>query len=65
MKNTFSALLKLLYNYRLTTDFQNVDQYTGGKWLIHDTKQHKENQLHRQSKTMIKGLITVGRELRQ
>ena len=23
-------------------DFQKVDKHTGGKWLIHDTKRHKE-----------------------
>ena len=26
-------------------NFQNVDQHTGGMWLIHDTKRHKDNQL--------------------
>ena len=26
-------------------DFQNVDQHTGGKWLIHGTKRSKDNQL--------------------
>ena len=26
-------------------DFQQVDQHTGGKWLIHDTKHGKDNQL--------------------
>ena len=26
-------------------DFQKVDQHTGGKWLIHGTKRHKDNQL--------------------
>ena len=26
-------------------DFQKVDQYAGGKWLIHDTKRRKDNQL--------------------
>ena len=25
--------------------FQNVDQHTGGKRLIHGTKRHKDNQL--------------------
>ena len=24
---------------------QKVDQHTGGKWLIHDPKRHKDNQL--------------------
>ena len=26
-------------------DFQNMDQHTRGKWLIHGTKRHKDNQL--------------------
>ena len=26
-------------------DFQKVDQYTGGKLLIHSTKHHKDSQL--------------------
>ena len=26
-------------------DLQKVDQHTGGKWLIHNTKHHKDNQL--------------------
>ena len=29
----------------LKIDFQKVDQHAGGKWLIHDTKRHKDNQL--------------------
>ena len=26
-------------------DFQNMDQHTGTKWLIHGTKHHKDNPL--------------------
>ena len=26
-------------------DFQKVDKHAGGKWLIHDTKRRKDNQL--------------------
>ena len=26
-------------------DFQKMDQHAGGKWLIHDTKRRKDNQL--------------------
>ena len=26
-------------------NFQLVDQHAGGKWLIHDTKRRKDNQL--------------------
>ena len=29
----------------LEFDFQKVDQHAGGKWLIHDTKRRKDNQL--------------------
>ena len=29
----------------LKFDFQKVDQHAGGKWLIHDTKRCKDNQL--------------------
>ena len=31
--------------YRFKLDFQKVDQHTGGKWLIHDSKRRKDNQL--------------------
>ena len=31
--------------YHFKQDFQKVDQHTGGKWLIHSTKCHKDNQL--------------------
>ena len=29
----------------LKIDFQKVDQHARGKWLIQDTKRHKDNQL--------------------
>ena len=29
-------------NCCLKFDFQKVDQHAGGKWLIHDTKRHKD-----------------------
>ena len=32
-------------NCCLEFDFQMVDQHAGGKWLIHDTKRRKDNQL--------------------
>ena len=35
--------LQTYYNFKL--DFQTVDQHTGGKWLTHGTKRHKDNQL--------------------
>ena len=36
---------KLEPNWCLKINFQKVDQYAGGKLLIHDTKRHKDNQL--------------------
>ena len=36
---------KLQTYYRFKLDFQKVDQHTAGKWLIHGTKRHKDNQL--------------------
>ena len=35
--------LQTYYHFKL--DLQKVDQHTGGKWLIHGTKRHKDNQL--------------------
>ena len=32
-------------NCCLEFDFQKVEQHAGGKWLIHDTKRRKDNQL--------------------
>ena len=29
----------------LKFDFQKLDQHAGSKWLIHDTKRRKDNQL--------------------
>ena len=31
--------------YHLQLDFQKMDPYTAGKWLIHGTKRRKDNQL--------------------
>ena len=31
-------------NCCLEFDFEKVDQHAGGKWLIRDTKRHKDNQ---------------------
>ena len=33
--------VQLTNNFKL--DFQNVDQRTEGRWLIHGTKHHKDN----------------------
>ena len=35
--------LQTYYHFKL--DFKNVDQHTGGKWLIHGTKRRKDDQL--------------------
>ena len=35
--------LQTYYDFKL--DFQKVDPHIGGKWLIHGTKHHKDNQL--------------------
>ena len=35
--------LQTYYQFKL--GFHKVDQHTGGKWLIHDTKRRKDNQL--------------------
>ena len=40
-----SIMSNLQPNYCLKLDFQKVDQHAGGKWLIHDTKCCKDNQL--------------------
>ena len=40
-----SIMSNLQPNSCLKVDFQNVDKHTGGKWLIHDTKRRKDNQL--------------------
>ena len=39
----FYVKLTNLQSFKL--DFQNVEQHTGGKWLIHGTKPRKDNQL--------------------
>ena len=40
-----SSVPNLQPNWCLKIDFQKMDQHTGGKWLIHDTKHRKDNQL--------------------
>ena len=44
-KMLFSFMANLQTYYHFNLDFQKVDQHTGGKWLIHGTKRHKDNQL--------------------
>ena len=41
-----SIMSNLQPNCCLKVDFQKVEQDAGGKWLIHDTKRRKDNQLH-------------------
>ena len=36
------SIIQTYYHFR--QDFQNVDQHTGGKWLIHGTRRRKDNQ---------------------
>ena len=40
-----SIMSNLQPNCCLQIDLQKVDQHAGGKWLIHDTKHRKDNQL--------------------
>ena len=40
-----SSMSNLQPNWCLKIDFQKVDQHAGGKWLIHDIKRRKDNQL--------------------
>ena len=44
-ENILSSMSNLQPNWCLKIDFQKVDQHAGGKWLIHDTKRRKDNQL--------------------
>ena len=43
--DSLSIKSNLYPNCCLKFDFQKVDQHAGGKWLIHDTKRRKDNQL--------------------
>ena len=44
-QNFFSRMLNLQTCYHFKLNFQEVDQQTGGKLLIHGTKRRKDNQL--------------------
>ena len=44
-EDILSSMSNLQPNWCLKIDFQNVAQHAGGKWLIHDTKRRKDNQL--------------------
>ena len=39
------SILSITYQLSFQTRFPKLDQHIGGKWLIHDTKHSKENQL--------------------
>ena len=41
----FFSLMSNLQTYYFKLDFQNVNQHTGGKCLIHGTKRRKDIQL--------------------
>ena len=44
-EDILSSMSNLQPNWFLKIDFQKVDQHAGGKWLIHDTRRRKDNQL--------------------
>ena len=44
-QKNFSLVSNLQTYHHFKLDFQKVDQHTGGKWLIHGIKRHKDNQL--------------------
>ena len=44
-KQMFSLMSNIQTHCHIKLDFQTVDQHTWGKWLIHGTKRHKDNQL--------------------
>ena len=45
MKMLFSIMSNLHTHYHFKLDFQKADQHTGGEWLTHGTKHHKDNRL--------------------
>ena len=45
VKVIFPYMSNLQTYYHFKLDFQKVLQHTGGKWLIHGTKRHKDNEL--------------------
>ena len=44
-EDILSIMSNVQPNCSFKNDFQKVDQHAGGKWLIHDTKRRKDNQL--------------------
>ena len=45
-EDILSIMSNLQSNCCLKVDFEKVVQHAGGRWLIHDTKLCKDNQLH-------------------
>ena len=45
MKKVLTIMSHLYTHYHFKLDFQKMDKHTGGKCLIHGTKDHKDNQL--------------------
>ena len=45
MEKLFFIMSNLQTNYHFKLDFQKFNQHTGGNWLIHRVKHHKDNQL--------------------
>ena len=56
-KKLFSLISNSQTYYHFKLDFQKIDQHTGGKWLIHGTKRHKDNQL--QSLDVIDAVLCI------
>ena len=44
-EDILSSMSNLQPNWCLKIDFQKVGQHAGGKWLFHDTKRRRDNQL--------------------
>ena len=44
MKGLFSIMSNLEAHYHFKRDLQKMHRHIGGKWLIHGTKRHKDNQ---------------------
>ena len=45
IENMLSSMSNLQPNWCLKSISKKVDQHAGGKWLNHDTKRRKDNQL--------------------
>ena len=45
MAKLFSIMSNIQSYLHFKLYFQKMDQHAGGKWLIHGTKRHKDNQL--------------------